>query len=394
MTSPVEWSTVAGLVEEIYAGCWYAGSATLEAHAAAFRADAAALLRIQPLAVGSPTGVLRNGTPGVELLARSGMEEDPDIAWSRLLQRRGHLRLSTPALAPGNRWGTTPGALLETTAGDSRGTGTHTLTAGLEGRDGVSWAIWLQRNPGDEAFSTTDARLLEQIMPHWQRVLTLQEAVDDLSARLEGATEVLNHSPTGIVILNALGRTLFVNGEAERIFRLGDGMTLKEGRILVEDSRCRKLYESTVGRLITSGPTPELPFCLLHVRRPSGQPPYQLCVAARADFKPKLRALRPAVFVYLRDLVPARPPATEQLNALYGLTVAEANLCQLLYQGRPLQDAARTLGITLNTAKTHRRQAYRKMGVCSQTQLIQHLVIQYWGPNTHDEPETARQLHS
>lgn len=394
VTGPVDWTTVARLVAEIYAGRWYAGSAALDVHAEAFRAEAAALLRIHPLAAGTPGGTLQGGTPGVEVLASTGLEADPGIVWSRLLQRRGHLRFSAPALAPRNRWGAAPGARLETSAGDSRGTGTHTLTAGLDGRDGISWALWLQRGTAADAFSTTDAALLEQLMPHWQRVLALQEAVDDLTTRLEAATEIMNHSPTGIITLNALGRALFVNEEAERIFRQADGVTLTEGRVVVEDVRCRKLYESAVGRLIAAGPEPELPFCLLHVPRPSGQPPYQLCVVSRTGAAPTPPAPRPAVFVYLRDLVPARAPQPVQLNALYGLTSAEASLCQLLYQGTPLQDAARSLGITLNTAKTHRRHAYWKIGVSSQAQLIQRLIVQYWGPAASSDADAPPRLRS
>ncbi len=61
-----------------------------------------------------------------------------------------------------------------------------------------------------------------------------------------------------------------------------------------------------------------------------------------------------------------------------GLTDAEARVCDLLYKSRNLPEAAQTLGISINTAKTHLTRSFRKVGVTSQTELLRCLNTQLY----------------
>ena len=58
----------------------------------------------------------------------------------------------------------------------------------------------------------------------------------------------------------------------------------------------------------------------------------------------------------------------------YHLTAAEARLIGLLAGGRGLFQAAKELGITKNTARTHMRHIYSKVGAHRQADIIRLLA--------------------
>jgi DNA-binding CsgD family transcriptional regulator len=64
----------------------------------------------------------------------------------------------------------------------------------------------------------------------------------------------------------------------------------------------------------------------------------------------------------------------EQLRGLLGLTRQEARLALLLAEGSELREAAESLGIGYETARSHLRSALAKAGVRRQGQLVAQVV--------------------
>ena len=60
----------------------------------------------------------------------------------------------------------------------------------------------------------------------------------------------------------------------------------------------------------------------------------------------------------------------ERIRTDYGLSPREHDVCLLLGRGRNRQFVADELGISLETAKTHATNVYRKLGVHSQQELL------------------------
>ena len=63
------------------------------------------------------------------------------------------------------------------------------------------------------------------------------------------------------------------------------------------------------------------------------------------------------------------------LKSVYGLSRAEARLCQALIEGKTLLEAADTLDISRNTAKTHLARVFDKTRVRSQSGLLRLLTL-------------------
>ena len=64
----------------------------------------------------------------------------------------------------------------------------------------------------------------------------------------------------------------------------------------------------------------------------------------------------------------------EIVTAVYSLSEAQKQMIEHIAQGRDLADAAEALGVTKNTARTHLRRIYEKVGVNSQIELLRLLI--------------------
>ncbi|WKZ11576.1 MAG: hypothetical protein QY320_10840 [Gammaproteobacteria bacterium] len=65
---------------------------------------------------------------------------------------------------------------------------------------------------------------------------------------------------------------------------------------------------------------------------------------------------------------------TDLLQERYGLTAGEARLATALAAGQSLKSASRTLGMSLNTARTHLKVIFKKTGTHRQADLVRELV--------------------
>ena len=87
-------------------------------------------------------------------------------------------------------------------------------------------------------------------------------------------------------------------------------------------------------------------------------------------------AHRPVAIVLI-----AGPPDRENaidprlLRQLFGLTAAEARLTAALVEGNSVKEFAEATGVSLNTARTHLKNLFIKVGVKRQAALVREVLI-------------------
>ena len=64
----------------------------------------------------------------------------------------------------------------------------------------------------------------------------------------------------------------------------------------------------------------------------------------------------------------------EVVQAIYGLSRSQTGIIEQITKGMDLAEAADALGVTKNTARTHLRRVYEKVGVNSQIELLRLIV--------------------
>lgn len=88
----------------------------------------------------------------------------------------------------------------------------------------------------------------------------------------------------------------------------------------------------------------------------------------------RLGASTAVAAVFVGDPEERVEPDAETIRRLHGLTRAETGLVLALLAGSSLGEAAESLSISANTARTHLKRVFAKMGVKRQSELIRTLV--------------------
>ena len=79
------------------------------------------------------------------------------------------------------------------------------------------------------------------------------------------------------------------------------------------------------------------------------------------------------VILYLFDASLDRQVSHDVLTRLYGLTQTEGKLVQMLIGGSTLDEAAKRLQISVNTARTHLKHVFHKTGINRQAELVHRI---------------------
>jgi DNA-binding CsgD family transcriptional regulator len=178
----------------------------------------------------------------------------------------------------------------------------------------------------------------------------------------------------GILLIDTDRRVRYANPAARRIVEhTPDVLRVHGGRLELGTAVARDRLERYLveGRNHAAAGPKAL---ALRIDRADGSASYRTLISRleHDDCAGESRTLV-SVIVYEPQVVRRIPNVV--LNELYGLTRAEAVLVGELYAGRALNDAARAIGISPNTARTHLKRIFDKTQVRSQAELLQLLAL-------------------
>jgi DNA-binding CsgD family transcriptional regulator/PAS domain-containing protein len=336
--------------------CDPAGMARFIAEAAAyFRADSAALAI---WAADDPTSLLP---------LTFGLDPDAVVGWFQERERPTSLfrQLET----------TTPLRLLQaeeamTEAGWAPGNVLATL---VERDEANHCALLLLRHTAP--FSAADRDTLASLVGYLQRAIQVNKRFVRLFAEQRAVRTVLDNAPRGILVLGQRGQATYINGEARRILGNKDGIGLVGDRPVPADTAAAAILRDFLDRARQTDGGERPPMAGIRIPRSGSRPDYQL-IAYGLSFNSRQAALdeREGLAVaMLNDPLTMVTPDETLLDTYFDLTPAEAKLSQILCNGHTLPAAARELSVSVNTARTHLRSVFRKVGVHSQAALVQRV---------------------
>lgn len=226
-------------------------------------------------------------------------------------------------------------------------------------------------------YGSDETALMKLLLPHYRAVYQLKSRLVGL-ARWEQANLLYsNTAGAGVVHIGRDGRILAMNGDAERLLRLQDGLSAARGRLTAtrqdDDERLNWLLQTAcqLSHGVANDAAGITPGGMVCVSRPSGRRPFTIRVLPIVGRSAFVEGDQLAAIVEVIDPEAATPTLPEKWLAPFNLTPAETRLANALLQGGSHKEIALRLGISPNTVAVQRRSLYRKLGVSRHHELLQ-----------------------
>jgi len=202
------------------------------------------------------------------------------------------------------------------------------------------------------------------------------DEVDSNSSSQFGKVEVedglgaaaLNHLPVGVVIVDANANVVFMNRRGAEIVAKADGLTVGPTGVChawkSEDTQQLKslIAEAAGDSAITSDGG------AISIERPSYARALSVVVAPLRPEEAGGKKSLAAIFV--TDPEQNTIPSVQSISRMYELTDAEARVVHALVSGKRLEAAAEEFGVSMNTVRSHLKQAFRKTETNRQPELV------------------------
>ena len=212
--------------------------------------------------------------------------------------------------------------------------------------------VSIYRPDGSDEFTEADRKRLAVLMPHIQRAVQIRHRLSVSEQDRALTLEVLDRLALGAIIVGEDTRVIFANTVAERLLRVGQGLTLSQGFLQVRgQERGARLDKVVRDAAASSGGVGLSPGGLVAVQRPGGAH-LTLLVSPFRSMTFGCGPAEPTALIMFSDPDTHTHIPEHILARVLGLAHAEARLLAALVAGQTMQDYADTAGITMNTAKT------------------------------------------
>jgi len=244
----------------------------------------------------------------------------------------------------------------------------HNAMIALAVKEDFRAAFNLCRSARQGPFGPQERHLLEGLMPHLRRSITLGFRLDAYRALQRAEYHVLDHLTVGVVLLDRRAQVVYANAAARRLDSASGAFCLRHARIEANAPR----QAQQLGKLIHAalhgmvGGAMSLP-------RPGDDRPLTVLVSSvrGRDIERFTNIGLPdaaALLFFIDPADNARPPVAWLMNA-YDLTAAEAKVALVTSSGMSVPQTADHLGLSTNTIKTHLRRVFAKTGASRQADL-------------------------
>ena len=223
----------------------------------------------------------------------------------------------------------------------------------------MAWATFDQHASGGSGPETdvpelnNELRILEKDADGWKIVCicSLQRSFD--------------HIASAVVQVDPQGAVISMNAAAKTDLRVSGRMFVRAGRLRATDRAADQRLQAAIRWAGHRDDTMWPRHGTLPVLLGGGHgDPVDVCwVAARSH--------QIYIFVKNQEMLEERLQAAA---AIYGITPAQLRLAQLTIAGDDLKIAAKRLGVSVATTRTHMQRMFEKLGVHSQTALVRALL--------------------
>ena len=229
----------------------------------------------------------------------------------------------------------------------------------------IAWTM-LVRTRDD--FGAAAATLLAALMPHLQIALRTLGTFERERERTRAANAVSARLGVGWLAMDAEARVLDADPLADRVLRARLGMARLIGeRLYVVAPKARSALARAASDFATR---PDEPPRIV----PLSVSPEQSLLVMPAGAERFPLVADAAMIGVVRAVPDAAPDRAALIAELFGLPRSEARLAAALADGASIAEAAKTAGITLETARNYSKRVYARTGARGQADLVRLIL--------------------
>ena len=236
-------------------------------------------------------------------------------------------------------------------------------------------AVAIYRPLAAEPATAIQCRAYGVLLPHLDRALQQRARLLEAAQMQDLGSGALDQLSSGVIIAAPDGRVLQINAKAEALLQQNDGIVLKQGKLtLAQRHEALRLLSLLAAAARTSAGEAFDTGGALAISRPSGKRPFGALVAPLGTRDGRdLRGIpsgRKLAVIYLSDPKTQPQMPVDLLQALYGLTAAEACCVASLAGGQSPNDQAAASRRSPETVRRHLKVAMAKTETHSQVELM------------------------
>jgi DNA-binding CsgD family transcriptional regulator/PAS domain-containing protein len=237
--------------------------------------------------------------------------------------------------------------------------------------------IFVARGRSSEPFSRDDLAEFGRLAADVGRAMRMHRALGQVAAGANGFAAVLDRLAQAVVLTDGALRILHANVAAERLLEAADGLYRFHGALRLHCATAQCRLEAAARGAADQPPSHDPETTAIRGPRPS-QAALRLTVFPALGEATSAQAPRASAIVLIHDPEAALASLTpERLAGDHDLTETEARVAALAGQALPVAAIAQRLEVSPNTAKTHHKAVYGKLGVRSQAELVRLLMSRH-----------------
>jgi DNA-binding CsgD family transcriptional regulator len=273
----------------------------------------------------------------------------------------------------------------------------HLMGGTLLRRGGTEIMVGLQRAQDAPAFSTCELTRLKKIVPHLARALSMTNRLEHVALRAKLVESMLGTAVTGIMLLDAYGRVIYLNPAAQGLISGQKALTIRQERLRTPYPKLQQWLDivSVSARRATDRKYQDGASARFTAFDGTGDLALTVLPWKNTPMMPTFPVAEVATIALLTSLDCREIYSTEHIQTLFGLTRGEASLTAALVSTGSLAAAAQCLGIRPSTARDRLKSVFRKTGFTTQMALACAVVrsaTRLVPPTPGDNPTATESL--
>ena len=232
----------------------------------------------------------------------------------------------------------------------------------------------IQRSDSAGIYTQQEMALLNNIAPHMQRAIQVNQHLLKLEEKAHIASKALDRLPIGIVFVDAKAKAVYANRKFEKLTSLNKNLSIKSGRLIASTSRNtnalhKLIYEASNTKNRRGGS-----LVIENAEKSQSLNVLVTPVSPRQRCSLEGETSRVNVVLFISTTGEQHDLPLNILKDLYSLTQAEAQLAASLANGDSLDAYAEKQGVSKNTVRNQLKACFQKTGVNRQAELVKLLL--------------------